>query len=321
VATVPIQLVTRNYLQIEPLASGEVAPEGIELAINRSVPMTTFLADPEVPAGEMSFAQYVRRIAAGDQEVVGLPIFIMRGFRQRCFFVGRDSGLTSFDGLAGKRVGTNGWPDSGNTWSRSLLRNAGVEIDQVSWWVGPTEDHASKRTTAAELPDAVRPVADGETLVGMLMAGTLDAIMVPWPPKLFSDRDSPIRRLLPDFRAAELDYARQFGFWPGLHIIGVRASVLEAHPWVARSLYDAFDRAWKLTEERLTAWIDSTPWLQDDLEQIRQFVGPGWQAHGVEQNRPMIETFCHELAAQHITGRVITIDELFGEFERVSTQP
>jgi 4,5-dihydroxyphthalate decarboxylase len=256
-------------------------------------------------------------VAAGDQEVVGLPIFVMRGFRQRCFFVARDSDLSSFEDLSGKNVGTNGWPDSGNTWSRSLIRNAGVEIDQINWWVGPTEDPTGKRMTAAELPENITPVADGETLVGMLTAGRLDAIMVPWPPKLFHEPNSPIRRLLPDFRAAELDYARQFGFWPGLHIVGVRAAVLGEHPRVAVSLFDAFERAWQLTEERLTAWIDSTPWLQDDLEQIRQIVGPDWQAHGVEPNRPMIETFCRELAAQHITDRVITIDELFGEFERV----
>jgi 4,5-dihydroxyphthalate decarboxylase len=313
----PIRIVTRNYFQIEPLATGEVVPEGIELTVDRSVPMTVFLEDAAIPAGEMSFAQYVRRTAAGDSEVVGLPVFVMRGFRQRCFFVRRDSGLESFEDLAGKRVGTNGWYDSGNSWSRSMMRNEGVGLEQVEWWVGPTEDPAGKRMTAAELPATVRPVAEGETLVRMLTAGALDAIMIPWPPKGFHDADSPIRRLLPDYRAAELAYAQQFGFWPGLHVVGVRSAFLGAHPWVARGLFEAFERAWQLSAQRLWDWMDSTPWLLDDLEQIRGVVGPDWQAHGVEPNRRMIQTFCDELAAQAVIGRTVSVDALFGEFERL----
>ena len=265
----------------------------------------------------MSFAQYVRRVAAGERDIVGLPLFVMRGFRQRCFFVREDSNLSRLEELAGKRVGTNGWPDSGNTWSRSLIRDAGIDIDQIEWWVGPTEDVKAKRMTAAELPEDVRPIADGTTLVEMLTRGDLDAIMVPWPPKAFAGGTGPIRRLLPDFRAAELEYARRVGFWPGLHIVGIRRSVLDEHPWVAASLSDAFDRAWRLTADRLHVWVDSTPWLQDDLEQIGAMVGPDWQAHGVEANRQMIEMFCAELLAQRIIPRPVTVEDLFGEFSRL----
>ncbi len=312
----PITMITRDYYQMEALASGEVSPEGIDLAIDRSVPMTVFLEDASVPAGEMSFAQYVRRQAAGDTEVVGLPIFVMRGFRQRCFFVRRGSGLESFRDLAGKRVGTNGWPDSGNTWSRSLLRNEGVGLDQVEWWVGPIDDPAGKRMAAAELPDSVRPIASDATLVGMLTAGSLDAIMIPWPPKVFYNVDSPIVRLLPDYRATEHAYAQQFGFYPGLHIVAVKASFLTRHPWVAHSLFDAFERAWTLAEERVWRWTDSTPWLLDDLERIRKVVGPNWQAHGIEPNRTMIQTFCDEVAAQGLIDRPVSVDDLFAEFSR-----
>ena len=310
-----IRMITRDYYQVEPLVTGTIVPDGIDLTIDRSVPMTVFLADAVIPAGEMSFAQYVRRKAAGDTEVVGLPVFMMRGFRQRCFFVRQESGLESFADLAGSRVGTNGWPDSGNTWSRSLLRNDGVELDQVEWWVGPTEDPAGKRMTAVDLPASVRPLADGETLVSMLTAGALDAIMIPWPPTGFYDAGSQLRRLLPDYRSAELAYARQFGFWPGLHVVGVRAAFLNEHPWVAPSLFDAFERAWRVSEQRLWDWMDSTPWLLDDLEQIRTIVGPDWQAHGVEPNRVMIQTFCDELAAQEVIARPVSVDELFSDFE------
>ncbi|MDQ3548976.1 MAG: ABC transporter substrate-binding protein [Chloroflexota bacterium] len=317
-ATLPIRIITRNYYQVEPLATGEVIPDGIDLTLDRSVPMTAFLDDESIPAGEMSFAQYVRRKAAGDTEVVGLPIFAMRGFRQRCFFVRRGSPIQSFKDLAGKRVGTNGWPDSGNTWSRSLVRREGVELDQVEWWVGPIDDTTGKRTAAADLPPIARPLPDGKHLVGMLVAGELDAIVIPWPPKTFYDAESPIVRLLHDFRHAEQDYARQLGFYPGLHIVGVRSAFVQQHPWVARSLFNAFEAAWRLSEDRLWAWTDSTPWLLDDLEQIRQIVGPDWQAHGVTPNRTMIQTFCDEVAAQGLIERPLSVDDLFSEFEHQS---
>jgi 4,5-dihydroxyphthalate decarboxylase len=148
----------------------------------------------------------------------------------------------------------------------------------------------------------------------MLTAGELDAIMIPWPPKGFYDPGSPIVRLLPDYREAERAYAREFGFYPGLHIVGVRAKLLSEHPWVARSLFDAFVEAWRLSEERLWAWTDSTPWLLDDYEQIREIVGPDWQAHGVEPNRRMIQTFCDELATQRIIPNPVTVDEVFRSF-------
>jgi 4,5-dihydroxyphthalate decarboxylase len=278
--------------------------------------MTVFLDDASIPAGEMSFAQYVRRRAAGDSEVVGLPVFVMRGFRQRCFFVRRGAEHRSFAELAGKRVGTNGWFDSGNTWSRSLLRREGVSLDQVEWWVGPIDENVGRRTAAAALPDGVSPLPDGEYLVGMLLAGQLDAIMIPWPPAMFYDADSLIVRLLPDFRAAELQYASQVGFDPGLHIVGVRSAVLEQHRWVAKSLFDAYTQSWRISEQRLWSWTDSTPWLLDDLEQIRRIVGRDWQAHGIGPNRTMIQTFCNEAHEQGLIARPVTVADLFGEFER-----
>jgi 4,5-dihydroxyphthalate decarboxylase len=313
-----MRMITRNYYQMEPLANGVVTPEGIDLTIDRSVPMGVFLDDEGVPAGEMSFAQYVRRHVAGNDEVVGLPVFAMRGFRQRCFFTRRTSGLSSFEDLAGRRVGTNGWPDSGNTWSRSLVRRAGLQLDQVSWSVGPIDDPTGKRPAAGDLPDGVNALVDDQTLVGLLLAGELDAIMIPWPPKVFYDPDSPIVRLLPDFRAAEMDYARAMGFYPGLHIVAVRSAYLEQQPSVARSLFDAFEAAWRWAEDQLWSWTDSTPWLLDDLEQIRAVVGPDWQAHGIEPNRKMIETFCAELAAQKVIERPVTVDELFADFARLA---
>ncbi|CAN5543733.1 hypothetical protein BH23CHL2_BH23CHL2_18050 [soil metagenome] len=322
-ANTTIRLVTRNYDILTPLLSGDVVPDGIDLQLDRETAIGAFRTDEGFDAGEMSFSGYLRGLDAGDKSIVGLPIFIMRGFRQRCFFVKRGSDLASPRDLVGKRIGTNGWPDSGNTWSRSLLRAEGVDIAGIDWFVGPidgvTDQTFGHQFSSAGLPDNVQPVPEGESLVGMLVAGDLDAMMVPWPPRGFYEPDAAVVRLLPDYRSAEEEYARRVGFCPGHHVIGVRASVIEEDPWIARNVFEAFEESRKLTEERRLVLADTSPWLLADLEQTTEILGPDWQISGVEPNRAMIDTFCEELHAQGITNQRIAADVVFAHFEELKS--
>ena len=136
-----INMVTRSYDHLMALACGDVAVEGVDLNFDRKTDMSQFMADPSFHAGERSFSQYLIRSSQGEREFVGLPVFVMRGFRHRCFFVRRGSELRALKDLAGKRVGTNGWPDTGNTWSRAVLREQGVRIDQIDWWLARPMTH------------------------------------------------------------------------------------------------------------------------------------------------------------------------------------
>src|SRR5690606_34333570 len=126
VPDVPILIVIRNYDSITPLIAGDVRADGVDLRLDRATPMAQFTRDPAFQAGEMSFAQCLRRLAEGDDEFIGLPLFVTRGFRQRCFFVQRNSSLTSLDDLAGTRIGIDSWGATGHTWNRALLREAGI---------------------------------------------------------------------------------------------------------------------------------------------------------------------------------------------------
>jgi 4,5-dihydroxyphthalate decarboxylase len=323
VASRTVKMVARDYDVLTPLLNGDVQPEGIELRIDRAASIGAFREEETFQAGEMSFSQYVRRLDAGDDDIIGLPVFLMRGFRQRCFFTRRGSGLSSFQELRGKRVGTNGWPDSGNTWSRSLLRAEGVGIDEIDWFVGPidgvTDQALGHRFSTDGLPGNVQAAPEGKSLVGMVAAGELDAMMVPWPPRNFYEPDSPVVRLLPDYQRAEEEYARRVGFCPTHHILGVRASVLEEDPWIAGSLFRAFEEARKLTEERRWVLTDASPWLLPDLERTAEILGRDWQANGVSGNEAVIETFCAELHAQGITGQRIALEAVFAEFQRLTS--
>ena len=131
-----INMVTRSYDHLMALACGDVAVEGVDLNFDRKTDMSQFMADPSFHAGEMSFSQYLIRSSQGEREFVGLPVFVMRGFRHRCFFVRRGSELRALKDLAGKRVGTNGWPDTGNTWSRAARAGGTYRSDRLVDWPG-----------------------------------------------------------------------------------------------------------------------------------------------------------------------------------------
>ena len=64
----------------------------------------------------------------------------------------------------------------------------------------------------------------------ILLAGELDAVFTPFMPPGFYDADSQLRFLLPDFRAAEVDYFRQVGFVPGIHLLALQKPARLAHP-------------------------------------------------------------------------------------------
>lgn len=313
---VPIRLVIRNYDSITPLLAGDVKPEGIALELDRDTPMAAFRLDASFQAGELSFAQYLQRLSDGDHEIIGLPVFVTRGFRQRCFFVRRDSGLSSLADLASKRIGIDAWGATGHTWNRAALREAGIEITGIHWSIGPIEDASAPPAAAAGLPSHASPAPAGKSQVELLLAGELDALIVSTPPSGFYEADSPIVRLLPNYREVEQEYAARVGFWPGFHIVGLRASVIEQHPGIVRSLFDAFDSSQKLAAQRRLTLADTSPWLLEELEEMPRILGPQWQDHGLEPNRAMVKTFVNEIYAQGIISTPVDPAAVFADFER-----
>lgn len=316
-----ITLVVNDYDHLAPLACGDIAVKDVVINLDRKTPFIAARDDPSVHAVEHSFSQFLIRRAAGDRTFVGLPIFPMRAFRHRCFFVRRASGMHDLTDLRGKRVGTNGWPDTGNTWSRAALREQGVPLDQIEWWVGPVDDPAYDSTghrPAVALPPNVHRVEGGTTLVGMLLAGKLDAIMCPWPPQHFYEHESPIVRLIPDYRRVERAYLQRVGIYPAHHIIAVRRDVVEQYPHAVRSLYQALDRSRLVWQARRRRFTDTTPWLLAEIEEASQLLGEDWQPNGVEANRAMIAALCEEEFAQGLVAVRIDPRTVFAEFERVA---
>ena len=315
-AALALTLATRDYDYVQALALRDVVPDGIELTVIRAFDaLERFLADPAIDAGEASFSQYLRRVAAGDRSLVGLPAFVMREFRHRCLFVRGGSSLTDVSQLAGRRVGVDAWAATGNIWTRAILRGAGVPLDGIRWMVGPV-NRGEAPVSAEGLPAHVAVAPPGRALGEMVAAGDLDAMMAPWPPKEFDATGGPTRpplRRLPHRRARVLPPDPDL---PGQHLVVLRRPVVDRHPWVVPRLYDALVRARERSEASHLVLHESSPWVLADLEEQTALMGADFRAYGYRdrQNREMVAAFCAEQLAQGLIAAPLDPDVLFADF-------
>jgi len=311
-----LTLVMRDYDYLAALYGGDVVPNDLRLTIDRKTPITQATADTSIIASELSFSRFLISLSQGDRSFVGIPFFPTRGFRHRCFFVRRGSDISDLKQLEGKRVGTNSWPDTGNTWTRAALRDVGVRIDRIRWWVGPLDEQYPVRPQSG-LPAYVQEAPASRLLRGMLLNDELDALMCPFPPMGFYAPDSPLVRLIPDYRRAEQAYYRRTGIYPVHHIIGLRRETFERSPQVAVSLYQTLDRARLLWQQRRLHMAELTPWTLTDIEETAALLGEDWQPSGVSANRKAIAGLCEEELAQGLVTRPVDAAVVFADFDAV----
>src|SRR5262249_19476901 len=148
---------------------------------------------------------------------------------------------------------------------------------------------------ALALPDRIRlvPLAEGETLSGMLVDGALDGIITARAPSCFDAGHPRVRRLFPDYRAAEIEYFRRHRVFPIMHVVGIRRTVADAHPWLAERLIKAFSDAKRIAEDDLrevTALKIGLPWAPSELDATERLMGRDFWPYGVEPNRKTLET-------------------------------
>jgi 4,5-dihydroxyphthalate decarboxylase len=148
----------------------------------------------------------------------------------------------------------------------------------------------------------------------MFEAGELDALFSLYIPKLFLDGSRRIARLFPNYKAVEEDYYARTKILPIMHTVVVRADVHRDHPWVAKSIYDAFCAAKAIAVDGLydtDALRVALPWLIDHVEEAWRVFGKDFWAYGLEPNRPTWEAIGRFVHEQGLAPRVITPEELF----------
>lgn len=309
-----IRVAVRDWDYLTPLALGDIKPSRFELELHRVTSLGGDLASsPDYDAGEVSFSRYAQSIARNECSLLAIPHFLMRGFRQRCIITTENSPLTSLDQLAGKRIGLTGWQDSGNTWTRALLREVGIEVEDARWFVGrlTAQDPIEDRLAGFGRPGVIEAAPDERPLLELLKAGELDAIFTAFMPEDFFAAGSGLRQLQVDFCQAESDYFKRVGFVPGIHLLAFKPALVEEFPWLPAALSEVIDHSAQLWLEKRLKYADTTPWLLDELRRTAQLLPANWNQNGYSVNLPMIDAFAEELYRQGIVERRLTPSELF----------
>lgn len=309
------------YDRTEALHNGVVQPEGIDL---RYLPIQS---PPELFArmvhktsfdvAEMSTSLYLQLRSRGDLPFVALPVFPSRMFRHSYVFVRSDAGIEQPEDLQGRRIGVQEYHQTAGVWIRGILSNSyGVDFSGVSWFEGGVNAPRQSDPTIDLRPAGdldITFIGTGTCLDEELAEGRIDAYFGARAPRSFRP-GGPVRRLFPDARAEERAWFRQTGVFPIMHTLVVREDLLDQHPWVAETLFKAFEAAkrWCLEQMRFTGTSRyALPWLHAAIEEVDELFGGDPYPYGVDRNRATLEMLAGFLVEQRFLPEAPSIDAMF----------
>ena len=325
-STIPPKLTTalRTHGHTAALKQGEVPVRGATLSFVEVEPQILafrqMIRDVAFDVCELAPTTYMIARARG-APYIALPIFVMRRFHHGGFVVRPDAGIKVPKDLEGKKVGVRAYSVTTGVWTRGIFTNDyGLDSSKVTWVVDDEEHVAT-----LALPPNVVHAEPGKSLASMMASGELQAgftgpagIGRAGPPTGNWEKGGQTTaqvypELIPDVANVEADWYRRTGIYPIHGTIVVKADVLAKHPFVARSLFDAFTAAKQPYLERLQAGQGSAP---EDLR-YRSFAPlmSDPLPYGMKANRASIEALVTYAVQQKLIPKRPALDEVFADPE------
>ena len=200
----------------------------------------------EYDVAELSMGSYITAVARGDSPYVAIPVFLSRIFRHSAIYCNADAGIAQPSDLIGKRIGVPEYQMTAALWCRGLLdAEYGVTPDRMHWFQGGLQEPGRWEKVALRLPPAIRfdTIGPDQTLDAMLVSGEIDALISARTPPSFEAGPPKVKRLFPDYRAAERAYYAKTRVFPIMHVVGIRKALVAEHPWLPNAVFDAFAAA------------------------------------------------------------------------------
>ncbi|MBI3375503.1 MAG: ABC transporter substrate-binding protein [Betaproteobacteria bacterium] len=307
-----------DYDRTRALIDGIVRIDGVDSVCMTLSPEEIFFRafrHAEFDVCELSLSSYLVKASRGDCPYVAVPVFLSRAFRHTSIYVRTDRIRHPAD-LKGKRVGVPEYQLTAIVWARALLQDDfGVAPADMTWVRGGIDTPGRPEKVPLELPAGIRleQAPEGETISAMLDRGELDAFIAPRPPSC-AGRNSNVGWLFADPATTARDYFRRTGIFPIMHVVGVRKSLAERHPWLPAAVFKAFEQAKAIALERLadtSASKVTLPFVEEQLAAARDLMGADFWSYGVAPNRRTLETFARHHHAQGLSKRLVNLDEMF----------
>jgi 4,5-dihydroxyphthalate decarboxylase len=323
VTGVPVTFAGGLYDRMLALYTGEVKPEGIDLGfVVNDEPREIFnrmLAGQDYDVSEMSGSDFIARLAVEKERcpLVAIPVFPSRVFRHSFIWVNARSGIRAPKDLEGRRIGVPRYSMTAAVWMRGLLaHDYGVDFSGVEWVEGAIHKpgpHGDPPLTPLAREARIVENAPGKSLDQALDEGSIDAFMgTAWPES--RRRNPDVRRLFPDYVEDEKAYYRRTGLYPVMHLIALRRSTWEANPFIAGSLFRAFEASKQVALKHmrhLAALRYMLPWMTDELDAIDRLMGGDPFPYGIAPNRLTLETLMDYMVEQGILAARMPVEQLF----------
>jgi 4,5-dihydroxyphthalate decarboxylase len=316
-----------TYGHTKTLKSKQEQPTGCELDFVEVEPIIAafrrMVRTLEFDVCELAPTTY---LAARDADipVTALPIFLMRRFHHGDMVCRPGSGISAPKDLEGRKVGVRAYTVSTGVWARGILQHEyGVDPDSITWVVDD-EEHV----TSYQLPPNVVSAEPGQSIAGLFHEGGIDAALS-GPAGIgragaptagwaiagagFDEARKPSEDyypLFPGAREIETAWYRRTGIYPIHGLVVVKTEILDANPWLAQSLVDAFTASKQPFLESLRAGIDDTKEFAS-YSSLRKVVGDDPLPYGIGPNEKSINALIDYSVDQHIVARRYEIDEIF----------
>lgn len=316
---VPLKIAIAEHPHTSAIRNGSIPIDGVDAEFVTVKPQIgafrRMVRDVEFDVCELAPTTYIIARAYG-APFVALPIFVVRRFHHGGMLVRPDAGIVHPKDLEGKQVGVRAYSVTTGVWNRQVLIDEyGLDASKVTWVVDD-EEHV----TQLELPGNVIHAPAGSSLADMMAKGELVAGLegaagigrTGAPTGGWQEVEADYPDLLPDASAREAEYYARTGVYPMHGTIVVKDAVLAEHPWIARSLYNAFDQAKQEWLSRLDAGSVAPASASDKKYlALRKIVGNDPLPYGLKENMKTIETLEATAFKQGLTPRRMSVAELF----------
>jgi 4,5-dihydroxyphthalate decarboxylase len=313
-----------DYPHTRAILSGRIPIEGVAPRFANVVPQIAayrrMVRDVEFDVCELAPTTYIIARAHG-APFVALPIILSRAFHHGGLLVRPDAGIKTPKDLEGKKVGVRAYSVTTGVWTRGILiDDYGLDSSKVTWVVDD-EEHVRE----LKLPPNVIHAPAGRSLVEMMASGEIsagfsgnaglgragaptagwEAKSLPHYPELFANA-----------AALEAAWYKRTGVYPFHGTIVVKDSVLKQHPWVARSLHQAFAAAKAEWLAALCAGEAGTA-SDEKYRRLIPLVGPDPLPFGLAANLPTVQALESYAYKQQLIPRRMDIGELLADSENV----
>lgn len=309
-----------NYDRTQALFDGRVEIEGCDVTAVPLEPEEAFhraFRYGEFDITEISMSSHMMTTARGDNLYIGIPAFLSRVFRQSGIYVRTDRGIDRPQDLKGKVIGVPEYQITANVWIRGILEEEyGVKPSDIQWRRGGIEEAGREERAPISLPPSIdlQQIPDDKTLAGMLQSGEIDGYIGARAPSCFLKGAPNVGRLFKNYIEDEKDYFRRTRIFPIMHMVGIRKSLVEKHPWLPVSVFKAFIKAKALAVKELDEICHlavTLPWMVHHHNEAKALMGEDYWPYGLDANRHVIDKFAQYHHGQGLSVRPVSPEELF----------